>query len=83
MTVWNNQCDGCIYFIVGERKDRQGYVWKTSACLCEAEMCAGCMPEYQFMDYHIYKGKMKIEEGKLVFKHHKKLKDTVTQKAKI
>ena len=72
-----SQCDGCIYLIVGERKDGQGYVWKTSACLCEKEMCAGCIPTYQFSDSHIYKGKMKVENGEIVFKHHKKLKDSV------
>ena len=73
-----NKCDGCIYRLVGERKDRQGYVWKTSACLCEEEMCAGCIPEYQFSDHHIYEGKMSFEDGKMVFKHRKKLKAMVT-----
>lgn len=43
-----DKCDGCIYRIVGERQDRHGTIKKTSACLCEEEMCAGCIPTYQF-----------------------------------
>jgi hypothetical protein len=75
-----NQCEGCIYNIVGERKDRKGYVMKTSACLCEEYMAAGCIPTYQFSDSDIYEGKMKIGKEKIVFKisASKKLRENVS-----
>ena len=74
-----NNCEGCIYRIVGERKDRQGYVIHTSACLCEREMAASCIPEYAFPDSYIYEGKMKTEKGFIVFKtSRKKLRKNVT-----
>lgn len=75
-----NDCEGCIYLIKGERKDRQGYTMKTSACLCEREMAASCIPTYSFDDYHIYKGKMVKKGNFIIFRkqRNKALKDNVT-----
>lgn len=77
-------CDGCIYLISGERKDRQGYVKTTSECLSEKYMAAGCIPTYQFGDAEIYEGKMKVENGQIVFKisTKKKLRKNVTFREK-
>ena len=75
-----NKCEGCIYRISGERRDKQGYVLKTSACLCEEEMAAGCAPEYQFPDHYIFEGKMRVtKKGLISFKHKGKLKPNVVR----
>jgi hypothetical protein len=73
-------CVGCIYHIVGERKDKLGYTMKTSECLCEKYMAASCIPTYQFDESDIFKGKMKIEKSGLVFylSKPKKLRDNIS-----
>lgn len=47
---WDSKCDGCTYWIDGIRRDRKGHEVETSQCLCEAWMCAGCIPTYEFSD---------------------------------
>jgi hypothetical protein len=68
-----HKCEGCIFNIVGERKDKRGYVMKTAACLCEQEMCASCAPSYQFSDYKIYEGELTFPKDSFgfVFKRSK------------
>ena len=77
----DHRCEGCIYCIIGERKDKRGYIVKTSACLCEDEMAASCAPEYQFPPYYLYKGKMNFKKGKIYFHHNGRLKNNVVYSA--
>ncbi len=75
--VIDEGCDGCIYLIKGQRKDKAGYVIDFECCLCEEETSTGCVPTYEFPSSFLYEGEWIFKEGTSVYLHKGVLKETV------